>query len=146
MSIRRGVVLLDRRRVGVIEETADGRRTRFTYDPAWLASKDAEEIALTMALRPEPYEAADLLPFFANLLPFPSDGHFRQALVLCHMMLPRGKRALKDVGKEVTRIYERNIASWEDDYKTLTKGVSSRAKTKPKAKPAAKKKSKSRKR
>jgi serine/threonine-protein kinase HipA len=69
MSIRRGVVLLDRRRVGVIEETADGRRTRFTYDPAWLASKDAEEIALTMALRPEPYEAADLLPFFANLLP-----------------------------------------------------------------------------
>src|SRR5439155_5197897 len=80
--------------------------------------------------------------FFANLLPFPSDGHFRQALVLCHMMLPRGKRALKDVGKEVTRIYERNRASWEDDYKTLTKGVSSRAKTKPKAKPAAKKKSK----
>ena len=33
--------------------------------------------------------------FFANLLPFPSDGHFRQALVLCHMMLPRGKRAPK---------------------------------------------------
>src|SRR3954468_13767715 len=26
--------------------------------------------------------------FFENLAPFPSDGHFRQALVMCHMMLP----------------------------------------------------------
>ena len=66
--------------------------------------------------------------FFANLLPFPSDGHFRQALVLCHMMLPRGKRALKDVAKEVTLIYERNVASWEEDYRTLTRGVSGRRK------------------
>jgi hypothetical protein len=67
--------------------------------------------------------------FFENLLPFPSDGHFRQALVLCHMMLPRGKRALKDVAKEMTKIYERNVASWEDDYRTFTKGVSSRSAT-----------------
>jgi hypothetical protein len=87
--------------------------------------------------------------FFANLSPFPSDGHFRQALVLCHMMLPRGKRAIKDVAKEVTKIYERNVESWEDDYKTMTRGVSSRAsvktqkvvKTKPKK--TTKKKSKS---
>src|SRR5205823_5012508 len=85
--------------------------------------------------------------FFANLLPFPSDGHFRQALVLCHMMLPRGKRALKDVGKEVTRIYERNFASWEDDYRTLTKGVSGAQKRSTKKPvPKKKKKSKSRKR
>ena len=62
--------------------------------------------------------------YFANLLPFPSDGHFRQALVLCHMMLPRGKRAVKDVAKEVTKIYERNVEAWETDYKTMTKGVS----------------------
>src|SRR3954471_528005 len=68
--------------------------------------------------------------FFANLLPFPSDGHFRQAMVLCHMMLPRGKRALKDVAKEVTAIYERNVASWEDDYRKLTKGVTRASKTK----------------
>ncbi len=61
--------------------------------------------------------------FFANLLPFPSDGHMRQALVLCHMMLPRGKRAIKDVAKEITKIYERNIAGWEDDCKIWTKGV-----------------------
>jgi hypothetical protein len=70
--------------------------------------------------------------FFSNLLPFPSDGHFRQALVLCHMMLPRGKRALKDVAKEITQIYERNTASWEADYTTFTRGVSSRSSAKPK--------------
>jgi len=70
--------------------------------------------------------------FFANLLPFPSDGHFRQALVLCHMMLPRGKRALKDVAKEITKIYDRNVASWEDDYRTFTRGVSNRPAPKPK--------------
>jgi uncharacterized protein (DUF305 family) len=70
--------------------------------------------------------------FFANLLPFPSDGHMRQALVLCHMMLPRGKRAIKDVAKEIAAIYERNIAGWEDDYKTWTKGVTKRPAPKPK--------------
>jgi hypothetical protein len=91
--------------------------------------------------------------FFANLLPFPSDGHFRQAMVLCHMMLPRGKRALKDVAKEISRIYERNLAAWEDDYKTLTRGVSGpsrpkkpAAKNPAKKKPATKKKSSKRKR
>src|SRR5262245_49056560 len=70
--------------------------------------------------------------FFENLLPFPSDGHFRQALVLCHMMLPRGKRAIKDVAKEVTKIYKRNVESWEDDYRTMTRGVTSRAPSKTK--------------
>lgn len=69
MSARRGAVLLDDRRVGVITETADGRSTRFTYDADWLGRSDAEEIALTMPLRAEPYQADDLLPFFANLLP-----------------------------------------------------------------------------
>ena len=79
--------------------------------------------------------------FFANLLPFPSDGHFRQALVLCHMMLPRGKRAIKDVAKEITKIYERNVESWESDYKTMTKGVSKRsAKPKKSAKKSKKRK------
>jgi len=77
--------------------------------------------------------------FFANLLPFPSDGHFRQALVLCHMMLPRGKRAIKDVAKEINKIYQRNIDSWEDDYKTMTKGVSPRRAAKPKIKKTTKK-------
>ena len=79
--------------------------------------------------------------FFANLLPFPSDGHLRQALVLCHMMLPRGKRAIKDVAKEVTKIYQRNVDSWESDYKTMTKGVSTRrAKPKKSSKKSKKRK------
>jgi hypothetical protein len=87
--------------------------------------------------------------FFESLLPFPSDGHFRQALVLCHMMLPRGKRALKDVSKEITKIFQRNVASWEDDYRTFTRGVPQRAPgaakgrgTKPAAKARAVKSSK----
>ena len=77
--------------------------------------------------------------FFADLAPFPSDGHFRQALVLCHMMLPRGKRAMKDVAKEIEKIYERNVTSWEEDYRTWTRGVSTRTSPKPKAKTPAKK-------
>lgn len=64
---RRGQVSLDGRPVGVIEETDAG--TRFTYDAAWLARPDAFPISLTMPLRPEPYDARGLLPFFENLLP-----------------------------------------------------------------------------
>ena len=74
--------------------------------------------------------------FFANLLPFPSDGHLRQALVLCHMMMPRGKRDIADVRTVVTSIYERNLAAWEQDFVTMTRGASARsirAPTKPKA-------------
>jgi hypothetical protein len=76
--------------------------------------------------------------FFDNLAPFASDGHFRQAMVMCHMMLPRGNRALGDVAKEIRKIYERNIAAWEEDYKTFTKGVTKRAVVAKKGKPARK--------
>jgi hypothetical protein len=82
--------------------------------------------------------------FFENLAPFPSDGHFRQAMVMCHMMLPRGKRALKDVAKEITKVYQRNLDSWEEDFKTFTKGVSGTRKVAAK-KPAAKVKKKAKK-
>jgi len=64
---RRGIVSLDGRRVGVVEETEAG--TRFTYDAGWLARRDAVPASLTMPLRPEPYEAKGLLTFFENLLP-----------------------------------------------------------------------------
>ena len=78
--------------------------------------------------------------FFENLQPMAADGHIRQALVLCYMMLPRGKKSLADVRQIVTDIFERNIAAWQADEKTLTTGlVRSRkpAKAKPaKAKPA----------
>ena len=67
MSARRGIVRLDGRRVGVIEEHEGG--TRFTYDAAWLATPDRLPVSLTLPLRPEPYESRGLHPFFENLLP-----------------------------------------------------------------------------
>jgi len=90
--------------------------------------------------------------FFENLAPHASDQYFRQALVLCHMMLPRGKRALGDVRRIVTDIYSRNIEAWELDHRTLTgagpkraaKTAASRAKPKPKPARAVKKTSKRR--
>ena len=64
---RTAVVQLSRRRCGVLEELAGGR-TRFTYDATWLEDRSSRPVSLTMPLRPEPYEAPGLLPFFANLL------------------------------------------------------------------------------
>jgi hypothetical protein len=77
--------------------------------------------------------------FFENLLPRAADGHLRQALVLCWMMLPRaGGREFGDVRKIVTEIYARNIAAWEQDNLTFTKGPSRKKAGKKKAKPAKK--------
>lgn len=65
---RTAVVQLSGRRCGVLEQLASGR-TRFRYDSEWLARRDARPVSQTLPLRAEPYEAAALLPFFANLLP-----------------------------------------------------------------------------
>ena len=65
---RRGIVSIDGRRVGVIEEGADGE-TAFRYDREWLARPDAQPVSLTLPLRGEPYESRTLHPFFENLLP-----------------------------------------------------------------------------
>lgn len=67
MSGRKGIVSLGGERAGVLEETETG--TRFTYDPAWLACRDAVPISLRMPLREAPYESKGLHPFFENLLP-----------------------------------------------------------------------------
>jgi hypothetical protein len=67
--------------------------------------------------------------FFANLLPYNADGHMRQALVLCWMMLPRtGGRKFTDVKKIVAEIYARNLAAWEEDSRTFTGSVKAKAK------------------
>lgn len=66
-ALRRGIVLLDGQRAGLLEETPSG--TRFTYDDAWLSSADAMAISLTMPLRAHPYESTGLHPFFDNMLP-----------------------------------------------------------------------------
>ena len=77
--------------------------------------------------------------FFENLLPHAADGHIRQALVLCYMMLPRGQKSISIVADVVTQIFDRNLAAWDADYATFTKGpkAAKRASTKA-AKPVAK--------
>lgn len=67
MSGRRGIVSLDGKRVGVVEETETG--SRFTYDAAWLSAPGGLPISLALPLRPKPYESKGLLPYFENLLP-----------------------------------------------------------------------------
>jgi hypothetical protein len=76
--------------------------------------------------------------FFENLLPYAADGHMRQALVLAWMMMPRaGGRDFKDVKKIVADIFQRNLASWDEDDKVFTPAAKPARR---KARPAAKKK------
>ncbi len=63
--------------------------------------------------------------FFEDLRPDAADGHLRQALVMCWMMLPRGKRDMKDVRAVLTGIFERQLAAWDEDEETFTKGPKS---------------------
>ncbi len=74
--------------------------------------------------------------FFENLLPYPADGFARQAFVLCWMMLPRGKRDVKDVSRVMQHLMDRNLAGWDEDYEIFSKGFKP---AKAKGKPAAKK-------
>ena len=67
--------------------------------------------------------------FFENLRPDPADGHLRQAFVLTWMMLPRaGGRDIKDAKRVVNALYERNVAAWDADNSTFTKGPRKSAK------------------
>jgi hypothetical protein len=72
--------------------------------------------------------------FFANLPPSAADGFARQAMVLCWMMLPRGKRSPMDVVRVVSHIFDRNLAAWDEDLAILTKGKKRLAKKPAKAK------------
>ena len=84
--------------------------------------------------------------FFEDLRPAAADGHFRQAMVLCWMMMPRsGGRKVSDALKIVSQIFERNLANWQEDNATFT-GIKAKAKsTKKKAPPKATKKAAARK-
>jgi serine/threonine-protein kinase HipA len=68
VRLRRAVVQLSGHRCGVLEEL-EGGATRFGYDKAWLADREARPVSLTMPLREQPFDGTGLLPFFANLLP-----------------------------------------------------------------------------
>ena len=90
--------------------------------------------------------------FFADLGHTNADGHFRQAMVLCWMMMPRaGGRKVTDALKIVTQIFERNLNAWAEDEATFTgkkaaKKKPARSPSKPTTakKPAVKKKPKRR--
>lgn len=59
--------------------------------------------------------------FFAELGHTDADGHFRQAMVLCWMMMPRtGGWKVSDALKIVSQIFGRNLAAWEEDDATFT--------------------------
>ena len=92
--------------------------------------------------------------FFENLLPYTADGFVRQAMVLTWMMMPRaGGRDFKDTRKIIARVFERNLAAWDEDNAVFSgpppkKPRKTAAKTKtvpakkPVKKPAARKKKK----
>ncbi|MGH7176496.1 MAG: hypothetical protein ACREJC_03860 [Tepidisphaeraceae bacterium] len=59
--------------------------------------------------------------FFERLGPFASDGHLRQAMVLCWMMMPRaGGRDFRKVVRLMDGIFERNMDAWERDNRALS--------------------------
>lgn len=65
--MKQGRVYYQDRLAGTIVEDSEG--FRFTYDAAYLSSKDAHAVSLTLPLRQEPYCAQTMLPFFDGLIP-----------------------------------------------------------------------------
>ena len=49
--------------------TQDDNGYHFIYDPAYLASEDAEPVSLTLPLKTEPFASNILFPFFDGLIP-----------------------------------------------------------------------------
>ena len=77
--------------------------------------------------------------FFEDLRPTNADGHFRQAMVLCWMMMPRsGGRKVGDALKIIAQIFERNLAAWQEDNETFTGTKPKATRKKAAAKPARK--------
>ena len=84
--------------------------------------------------------------FFEDLRPTNPDGHFRQAMVLCWMMMPRsGGRKVGDALKIVSQIFERNLSAWQEDNATFTGVKAKQGKKKPAASKGTAKKAKKKK-
>jgi hypothetical protein len=75
--------------------------------------------------------------FFADFKPHDAvEGHLRQAMVLSWMMMPRaGGREFKDTIPIIQRLYDRNVAAWEEDERTFTKNPTKKKSSKPARKP-----------
>jgi len=81
MSGRRGIVLLDNRDCGLIEETERGYLFQYLKD--FLASPNPRAISLSLPCRSEPYEAEQLFPFFSGLL---AEGTLREIQCRTHQI------------------------------------------------------------
>jgi serine/threonine-protein kinase HipA len=81
MRGRRGIVLLDNRDCGLIEETERGYL--FQYLKEFLASPNPRAISLSLPCRSEPYEAEQLFPFFSGLL---AEGTLREIQCRTHQI------------------------------------------------------------
>lgn len=62
------VVLLNTRRIGLLEKSATGA-VYFQYDSAWLADSNATQISHSLPLSEERYSGAPVEAYFENLLP-----------------------------------------------------------------------------
>lgn len=65
--MKQAIINLRGVRAGLLTEDDNGYT--FQYDAAFLQSKDAEAISLTMPLREEAYHDKVLFPFFDGLIP-----------------------------------------------------------------------------
>ena len=63
----RALVYIRGQETGELARLDDGT-FRFAYAPAYLAAPDTQPVSLTLPLRPEPYLAPNLFPFFHGLL------------------------------------------------------------------------------
>lgn len=81
MRGRRGIVLLDNRDCGLIEESERGYR--FQYLKEFLASPNPRAISLSLPCQSEPYEAEQLFPFFSGLL---AEGTLREIQCRTHQI------------------------------------------------------------
>lgn len=64
---RKGYVFVQNNYAGVIAETDGGYS--FEYDSEYLESENPVAVSITMPLRQEAYESANLFPFFDGLIP-----------------------------------------------------------------------------
>lgn len=78
---RCGVVMAHGRRVGLLQEGAEGVTFTFTYDREYLVTVGAQAVSLTLPLQAEPYHGANIPPFFVGLL---AEGGL--AAVQCRML------------------------------------------------------------
>ncbi len=67
MAYRRATVTVNRLVAGVIEEYEGGYR--FTYDPLYLQTPNAQPVSLTLPLTQYTYESPTLFSFFDGLIP-----------------------------------------------------------------------------